>query len=641
MRTVLRADNEFASHKVARAGQRLKQLPTPLVAAVLALLLQVSCMGLNTEGFDARSLREGDSYTWLMLVEAHLRTGRWSPFIPSHNAPYGLETHLTRPFAEVVRTLALPIGLFLPPKETALVAGMLSGPTLHIVTAALVAWGAGAVLGTGGTLLAVVAFLISLAGVSGPLFSIYKYDHHALHLCLTSAIMALLLRHAGGERRSVWLAALAGAVAGMGVWSGVEMLLPAGVAGLFLGVAWVYWGGNRRAQGLWLFTLVMTVALVAGMIVERSPEDGLSLELDRLSGAHVLMAALLFGAASLIALAQRSNHCLRLLPRGALAALAGTGVVFGLWAIVPDFFGGPYARANGPVQAFLFGMVGERGAWSLFAATPAILGYCLAPFVLAAGYGAQGLRGSRREAWLMILVGMASTAMSAFWTFRLVRYGVPFVSVPLGGAASAIGSRLWNRMPKGLRPAAGVMVLGVILSPYLGSIVADLTAKKGATDSFWASVSNQEACDWRSLGSVLARMPGTRGGTIVTHPHHGADLAYLSGLGVVATGCHCNGEGLTDTLAIFLSPPEMARVLAQRRRVEFIMQCPAARGIHGHDWYIARSGPDGLYARLARGRPPDWLIPVPVSEIGVEGFVIHRTAFTESTRTRAAPVPVE
>ncbi len=138
-------------------------------------------------------------------------SGRWNRVVPSHNAPYGLETHLTRPFADVVAALAMPLRFFLTPKEAALIGGMLSGPVLHLATATLVAWGAGAVLGSGGTLLAVGAFLLN------PVFSafgIYAYDHHALHLCLAAAIMALLLRHAVGGT-GVWLAGAAGTVAGI------------------------------------------------------------------------------------------------------------------------------------------------------------------------------------------------------------------------------------------------------------------------------------------------------------------------------------------------------------------------------------------------------------------------------------------
>jgi len=173
-----------------------------------------------------------------------------------------------------------------------------------------------------------------------------------------------------------------------------------------------------------------------------------------------------------------------------------------------------------------------------------------------------------------------------------------------------------------------LVVLGVLLSPYLGAVAGSLIGVKDGSDRFWKSVADHRACDWRSLGHALSTAPQGSGGPIVTHPHKGAGLAYLSGLGVVATGCHCNAEGMADALSILVSPPESGRAVAERRGVEFIIHCPGARGTHGHDWYIERSGPDGLYARLARGEPPDWLTLVPAAEIGWEGFVVHRTTFT-------------
>lgn len=638
MRRDLHFDSEKILSEIARAGRRL---PMPLVAAALALLFQVACTDLNGIEFFHPNLNDGDGYTWLTLVEAHLETGRWSPVVPSHNAPYGLETHLTRLFAEVVRLLTLPVGLFLPPKETALLAGMLSGPLLYVATAALVAWGASAVLGSGGTLLAATTFLMSPRS----LFSLYQYDHHALHICLAAAVMAFLLRHAVGAGQSARMAGGAGAAAGIGIWAGTELLLPAGVGGLALGLTWVLWGGNRHAQGLWLYALAMAAALIAALAVERPPEDWMSLASDRISATHVLLGALFAGGAGVVALTQTHWPRAGAVLRCTVAASTAGGTALGLWAIVPDFFRGPYGVLDGVVEDFLSGLALDRGAWSLFAASPDLVGYFLVPCILATMHATLGLRGRHREAWLVILVGMASTALFAFWTARLLRHYMLFVSIPLGGAAAALGHDVWHRAPKGLRATAAFAVLGVMLSPHVGAIgalaIGDLIVKKDAADVFWASVSDQEACDWRSLGIALADLPKVNGSTIATYPHHGAELAYLSGLGVVATGCHCNAAGMADVLAILLSQPESARVVAERRGVEFILQCPAARGSHGHDWYIKRSEPHGLYARLARGEPPDWLTPVPASEIGVDGFLIHRTKFNPSTGVPAPKVPMQ
>ena len=643
MQRVLRFRNGCFYRWVLAAGQRLGRVPMPLVAALLALLLQVSCMDLYSARFDPLEPKlAGDGYTWLPLVEARLETGRWSPVIPSHNAPYGVETHLTRPFAEAVRLLALPLGLFLPPKEAALSAGMLSGPTLQMASAALVAWGAAAVVGSGGTVLAVAAFLVSWHWALYGTFNVYAYDHHALHLCLGAAILALLLRHAVGRRGSGRMVGAAGVLAGIGIWAGTEMLLLAGVGGFVLGLAWMLWGGERRAQGLWRYAAAMAVTLGSALMVERSPAD-FSLELDRLSVTHVLMGALLALASVAVALSQQRWPHLDTVQRGLVVFSAAVAAGSGLWIIAPEFFRGPYAAVDDIVREYLSGQAWDHGAGSLFAASPGIMAYFWLPGSLAVGTAVRGLRGAYREAYLVLLVAMLATAMFSYWNVRLIRHYPLFVSIPLGGAAAGLGWYVWNRASARLRVAAGFVVLGVLLLPYMGIVAGNLFVKKDASDRFWESVSDQRACDWRSLGRALASVPRLGGGTIVTHPQQGADLAYLTGLGVVATGCHCNAEGMADALAILTSQPESSRALAERRGVEFIVLCPGARGIHGHDWYLERSGPDGLYARLARGQPPDWLARTSPAEIGVDGFVVHRATFLPSLGAgmRKSQVPQE
>ncbi len=91
-------------------------------------------------------------------------------------------------------------------------------------------------MGRAGSLLAVAMFLIGWGLTLRASFGVYAYDHHALHLCLEAAVLGLLLRHAAGGGGSGRMAGFAGVVAGVGIWAGTEMLLPAGVGGLALGL---------------------------------------------------------------------------------------------------------------------------------------------------------------------------------------------------------------------------------------------------------------------------------------------------------------------------------------------------------------------------------------------------------------------
>ncbi len=90
----------------------------------------------------------------------------------------------------------------------------------------------------------------------------------------------------------------------------------------------------------------MAVARAGALFVERSPADFLSLELDRLSAAHVLMGALLALAASAVALTQRRWRRLGAITRGMVAATAAVVAGIGMWIIVPGFFRGPYAAVS-------------------------------------------------------------------------------------------------------------------------------------------------------------------------------------------------------------------------------------------------------------------------------------------------------
>ena len=196
-------------------------------AAAMALLFQVSCMDLSREALESMQLANGDGYTYLALVESWQDTGQWSPYVAAHNAPEGLETHLTAPFPAGVLGLARLLEPWHGRQDAPQIAGKLSGPLLHVATAAVLAWGAAAVFGTGGALLAAAGFLVM--PLAPHRFGVSELDHHSLHLFLAALLTAVLLRDTGGQARSGRTACLAGAVAGLGIWSGVEMLIPAGI----------------------------------------------------------------------------------------------------------------------------------------------------------------------------------------------------------------------------------------------------------------------------------------------------------------------------------------------------------------------------------------------------------------------------
>lgn len=632
---------------------------TVAAAAALTLLFQVSCADLNREALEREELGSGDSYTWLALLVVWSETGQWKPFVPAYNAPDGLETHLTRPFAAVVLGFSKVLAPWWGSEAALRVAGKLTGPVLQVGTAVTLALGARALLGAGGALLAVVGFLAM--PLSSARFGVHNFDWHALHLFLTAVVVALLICGATGHARRQWPFGLAGAVAGIGIWTGTEMLIPAAIGALAVGLAWVVKGSPHRSRRLWRYALGMTLTLTVGLMVERTPSAWLSWDLDRLSAVHVLVALLLLAGSRAITWVEARWSSSRLLPappdeadsatvgehatHGAarfghagrlLAAVAvAAGMTIAMWAAVPDFLVGPYGNPAVVVSDHLRGLSDTAGGAHVLGAAPWLAGQHLCILILVAGGVAAGLCTSRREAWFLVVVGLATGSLGTLYQYRLVQHYELFAAIALGGAVAGLGRSVWRRGAGRGRGALAALLLTLsvaLASPQLGWWAGALYhyyAREGV-HPFWEAVWRDRECDWRALGMVLASLPRQGGGNIVTYAGPGPELAHFSERGVVATGCHCNPEGMRDARAVLLSPAPIARSIAQRRAVEFVVQCPAARGWQGHEWYVERSGPEGLYGRLARDDPPDWLLrwpPEGASPPGAEGFVVWRTSF--------------
>ena len=596
-------------------------------AAGLTLIVQVSCMGLSGAALGEEELSTGDGYTWLALVQAWEDTGEWSPFLATHNAPDGLETHLTSPFAAVVRGLACVLRPWRGDADAIRTAGKLSAPVLHAATSVALAWGAWRLVGTAGALMAVALFLAM--PVSSLRFEVHSFDHHHLHIFVSALLLALLMHAALARARVGRTALCAGGVAGLGIWSGVEMLIPAGVGGLALGLAWVVWGGRGRALGTCCYALGMAGMLIVALVVERPAAQWTSLHLDRLSGAHALLGALLAAGGAGVAWSHQRWPLASRPARVSVAVASTGGALVTLWLAIPDFFLGPYGDSDPVVDEHRRGLISNRGIASLLVAIRGFEWFHLWVLGVAGSRAAWGLRDpAGRDAWLLVGVGLSLGVAAALHQYRLTNYYELFAAFAFGGAAAGLGRVAWNKRSAWGRAVAVPLALLCLASPYIAWGVGIRLDQEG-TPSLLRLGFRDGDCDWAALGRTLASLSRqSEVGAIASYAPPGPELAWFSRpLGALATGCHCNPEGMRDARAILLSVPDSAREVARRRKVEFIVQCPSAGGWQGHDWFVERAGLEGLYARLVRDDPPEWLCRVSPTELGVAGFDVWRTHF--------------
>ena len=63
---------------------------------------------------------------------------------------------------------------------------------------------------------------------------------------------------------------------------------------------------------------------------------------------------------------------------------------------------------------------------------------------------------------------------------------------------------------------------------------------------------------------------------------------------------------MRDVIDAFIGTPEQAHAIVRRRHATMVVLCPDIN----EPQYYADAAPDGLAARLLKGKPPAWLQPI-------------------------------
>jgi hypothetical protein len=82
---------------------------------------------------------------------------------------------------------------------------------------------------------------------------------------------------------------------------------------------------------------------------------------------------------------------------------------------------------------------------------------------------------------------------------------------------------------------------------------------------------------------------------------------------VLASSHHRNARAMHDHIQVFRSPPAVAHHLLNKRGIDYVAVCADEEELADY----VRKDPDGLWAGMAKGKVPDWLVPLPVMGKGI------------------------
>ena len=581
-----------------------------VVAAHLAVAVAGGSAAFSGGFFD------GDSFMRVMRITHLLDTGAWFDSVFHRaNAPFGFETHWTRPFDLLVGVLAAPLMPFLGVAKGVHAAGVVVSPLLHGALAVALVWAVTPLLGRMGAVIAAMVTVAQLGIMKLAAFGVA--DHHAAFLFLTVLILGFVVRSLGGTGGAF----AAGMAAALGLWVGPEMLLFVALCLGVLGLAWVGGDGAGARRNL-RFALGLTLGTAAALPIERGVAGLAAVEYDRISLVHLTLAVLLLGVWLAISLLERKGRR----PSGIAARLAlGVGaaamVAVAMVLLYPKFLHGPEAD----IDAALFPVLDTIHEYWPLGDLANLLGYvgaALFAFPMLGWCLWRERRGANPWAWVLLAAGAVVYVGLAVDWIRWAPYAGIFLSVALADLLVAVDRALTAPMTMAARiPAKIVVFLSLVLGPL---VAGGLLAGEGETD--------RPACPLPALTRHLA---GEDGRTILAAANYGPRILYETGHRVIATVHHRNQDGLLDSIRLFRAADDgeaLRRV--RRRRIDWVLLCPGYAGNH----YVRDGDGDGLfYRRLERGALPGWLTEVPLPEVPGRRFRLFAVNLPRGAAVPALP----
>ncbi len=558
-----------------------------------------------------------DGYMRLVRVELLHETGAWfDGRIPRSNAPYGDTLHWTRLFDLLLLAAAWPLTPFLGFEKALFWGGSFVSPLLLLATGLTMIWAAKPVIDRENLPIVILIFFAQLGVMAYSLPG--RVDHHTLQMFLIALTVGLVMRCCG-VRPEVRLALPAGVVLSLGLWVSAEFLL---VTFFTMVAFWLTWLRHGRAgsRAALRFAAGFAGSLVLVLLVERSWDELLAEEYDRVSVVFLLVALLHLAFWAAIFWVERGN---RLQSRArvslsAIAAAAGGALLYGVY---PKFFGGGMVDVDPEVARVFLSNVKELKSlvpddlrsFGLFL-------FWLGAVAIALSFAcAQAWRKRRADAgptWAFFALALGLYFALSLRHLRFAPFAELLAVVPLACLVVALRQRLdgianrtWREMTRSLATMAVIFgITGVGL--WLGLRPGPGSGTDPAKTLIGAALAGDKDCGIARIAAYLNRPRtfGERSRIIATHVDWGPELLYRTGHAVVAAPYHRNAPGILDIHRMYSAvDPATSKAIVEARGIELALLCPS----HRERLFYAGEGEGAtFYQRLLEGWTPSWLAPV-------------------------------
>lgn len=556
--------------------------------AALWLLACAVLLALHRHGVATGAYPDPDDRLRLVEVRDWLGSQRFRD-VSQHrmNQPFGAPMHWSRlvdlPIAASIVLLRPFVGDALAERIAVTIVPL---ATLGIAMAAVASIGR-RLAGRGAALLS--AALVPTAVAAAVQFQPLRIDHHGWEIALSLAGLAAILRP--DARRGGPLAGLALAVA---LQVSLEVLPFAVALGGALGLHWIAAPASRTRARLIGYVAMLAAAEAALFMALHGPGQW-GVYCDAVSPPHLLGLAVAAIGVALVA----SRHPAHRAARAAWLGLVGVAAAAAFRAVPPSCGIDAFAALEPIVRTEWYDMVAEgQPIWHVGLATAAsVIGFPLIalPCALVAWWR------SKRGEWGVYTAMLVATGATAV---MVLRAGGLANLVALPAAAWATTRLVARAQASGgaLIRVGGTVAAVAALSPPATPLLALLASPASSPPTGRASPG---ACSDDAAFARLAILPT---GRFLAPFDVGPAILLDTPHGVLASGHHRNHLAMADELRAWLGDTRIAHAVLRRHGIGYVLTCelPETR-------LYRSTAPQGFAARLASGRAPPWLTPVPLA----------------------------
>ena len=578
-----------------------------ITATGVWLLIFVQLLYSN---FTALDLRLGDTDDAMRLVElrTYLAGAGWFDMnLPRVSPPDGLLSHWSRLIDAGMAGIFHFFSLFVT-----------AGDAEKLTRAVWpVLWIAPTMAGTiaiairiGGRIAAWPVLVFSVLATPGHvLFTPGRIDHHNVQIALAVLSIAAAL-WVGKNRYAPYAAGFL--VAAM-LAIGLENIPLTVMTGLIVVGHFILY--EKTGNDLAKFGLSMALFVVLAFVVSVPPARWLVTYCDVIAinfAVPMFIGGLGLGMVGLF-LANRASILLKVL------TIAGVGVIaFGFFYMLdPACIKGPFAHIDPRIRPIWLDHVSE--AVSVFTTLDrrgisalAVVCFPALATVSAIAVSIFSRQGKSFAFWSYFLTLLVSCIIM-FSVIRTYPYAI-WLAMPVVAVAVSL---IWKRF-KIENPFLRICT-AVAFSPLVVVLLFVLITKAaGLSKPSASAAATQDACLETASYSSLARLPT---GLVAAAINLGPAIIANTPHSVLAAPYHRLSSGITDSYAIFTSPPAKAARLTAVRKVDYIVFCKTSRPGGSQSTFASNA----LWNDLKNGKSPAWLELVKATSN--DAFQVYKVKF--------------